>query len=391
MLQSTPGTVIGTVASIQNDSQITLTANAGATTASQTYGREAVPTSGDDVFIGNPVLAGAAVTVTLDVASASVNSLTFTAMALANSLTHAGVNGLTILNAVSLNQPTGAVTISWNINGGSAIVNGGLSIGGVNSTASRIAQIAVTTGALTVSGPLAFASNATAADEVVSVATGTVTLSSPLALNAGTLSMTGTGTINFNGGLSFGGVNAPVFSTVAGSNINIGLNLSATTTLLLNATSNTTFTISSTITPTASITFGNLQIESGCLPLHWEEYNGGGEIGQITVLTFIGGANAVTLTGAAKTIGGSALSTNLPAVVVASGASYTANINTVCTGLTFAPSSAASSLTQGAVVLTVNGTVTINQPTAAAATFVECKRRDRNGQRRRLGSGGTKT
>jgi fibronectin-binding autotransporter adhesin len=240
VLQTAPGTVIGTIASIQNATQLTLTANAGANAAAQTYGRETVPTSADDVIIGNTALA-AAVTVTLDVASATVNSLTFTGMALANSLTHTGANNLTVVNGATINQPTGAATISWNINAGAASVNGGLTIGGPNATASRVAQVAVTTGALSVLGSLSFVSNTNAADEIISVTTGTITLNSALAMNSGTLSMTGAGTLNFNAGLTFGGVNTPVFSTVAASNLNIGGSLTAVTTpLALNATTNTT-------------------------------------------------------------------------------------------------------------------------------------------------------
>jgi len=73
VLQSLPGTVIGTVASIQNATQLTLTANAGANAAAQAYGRQALPTASDDVVIGNTALPGPAVTVTLDVPSATVN------------------------------------------------------------------------------------------------------------------------------------------------------------------------------------------------------------------------------------------------------------------------------------------------------------------------------
>src|SRR3990170_1980419 len=113
VLQTAPGTVIGTISSIQNATQLTLTANAGANAVDQTYGRQAVPTASDDVVIGNTALAATAVTVTLDVASATVNSLTFTSMALANALTHSVVNSLTVTNSVTINQPTGAVTISW--------------------------------------------------------------------------------------------------------------------------------------------------------------------------------------------------------------------------------------------------------------------------------------
>ena len=52
MLQASPGTVRGTVASITNNTSLTLTASASAN-SSGAYGRQAVPTSSDDVNIGN--------------------------------------------------------------------------------------------------------------------------------------------------------------------------------------------------------------------------------------------------------------------------------------------------------------------------------------------------
>ena len=367
VLQTAPGTVIGTIASIQNATQLTLTANAGANAVIQAYGRQAVPTSSDDVVVGNTALVGAAVTVTLDIASATVNSLTFTSMALANALTHAGVNVLTVLNNATVNQPTAAVTMSWNINGGSTTVNGDVLIGGSNSTASRVSQIAVTTGSLSVTGSVTWASNTNSANELISVTTGTVALGNSMALSSGTLSMTGAGTVNFNGGLAYGGVNNPVLSTAAGSNMNIGGNLGATTALTFNGTSNTTFTNTSTVTPTSAVTFGNVQVNpavvvtlAGSVTVSGNWTNNGG--------TLSGGANTVTFSGAAKTIGGTA-STSFPAMFLAAGATYTMNNDNSSTSLTFAASSLASSLAQTAgVTLTVNGNVTINQPTAGVTT-----------------------
>ena len=153
-------------------------------------------------------------------------------------------------------------------------------------------------------GSVTYASNASASTEVISVTTGTITLNSPVTLSSGTLSITGAGTVNFNGGLAFGGANNPVLSTAAGSNLNLGGNLTASTTALtLNAGSNATFINASTITPTAGITFGNLQINpgvnvalAGSVTVGGNWTNNGG--------TFSGGANTVTFSGAAKTIGG---------------------------------------------------------------------------------------
>ena len=289
-------------------------------------------------------------------------------MGFANALTHTGENSLTVMTNVSINQPTAAVTVSWNINTGYAIVNSDILIGGSNITPSRVSRIAVTTGALTVSGSVTYASNTNAANEVISLTTGTITFNSALTLSSGTLSATGAGTMNFNGGFTFGGANTPALSTVAATNINVGGNLTAgTTALTFNATSNVTFTNASIITPTAPVTFGNIQINPGVLvtlagsvTVAGNLTNNGGALS--------GGANAVTFTGATKTIGGTA-NTDLPTVVIASGASYTINTNASCAALTFAASSVASSLTQAAsIVLTVYGDVTVNQPTTGVTT-----------------------
>ncbi len=163
-----------------------------------------------------------------------------------------------------VNQPTAGVTTSWNINAGSAVVNGGISIGGTNTTSSRVAQIAVTTGSLTVMGSVTYASNANSVTEVISVTTGTITFNNALALSSGTLSVTGAGTINVNGGITYGGVNNPIFSTASGSNVNVEGDLSAgTTALTFNAGSNVIFTNVTTITPSSAITFGNVLIRPG--------------------------------------------------------------------------------------------------------------------------------
>jgi hypothetical protein len=302
MLQATPGTVRGTIASITSNTQLTLVANAGAN-ANGAYGRQQVPGSSDDVVIGNTNLAAPAVTITLDAASATVNSFTFTATTVANSLTHSGTNTLTVSNNVTVNQPTAnAITVAWNINGGTGTVNGNVTIGGATATASRVARIAVTTGSLSFAGAVNYTANTSAATEVITVSTGSISFSNALTLSSGTLSVTSTGTINLNGGLSFGSANTPSFSTVANSNINFGGSLTATTTALtFIATSNTTFTANSNITPTAAITFGRLKVNSGVTATL-----AGNVIvaGNLTVDGTLAGAFTTTLSVSATTVAG---------------------------------------------------------------------------------------
>jgi len=346
ILQASPGTVRGTIASITNDTQLILVANAAAN-ANGAYGREQIPGSSDDVVIGNANLASPAVTITLNVASATVNSVTFTATTVANTLTQSGTNALTVSNNVTVNQPTSGVTVAWNINGGTGTVNGNVTLGGADATAGRIARIAVTTGSLSTAGAVNYTANSTAATEVITVSTGSISFSNALTLNSGTLSVTGAGTINFNSGLSFGSANTPSFSTVANSNINFAGNLTATTTALtFIATSNTTFTTNANITPAAAITFGRLKVNAGITATL-----AGNVIvaGNLTVDGTLGGAftttlsvNATTIAGNNGTIAGSL--TTAVAHSVAAGSVLTIQTDFAITA---------------AVTVTNNGTVTI--------------------------------
>lgn len=117
-----------------------------------------------------------------------------------------------------------------------------------------------------------------------------------------------------------GGATAPVFNTASGSTLNFKGSVTATTTTLsLNAGSNSIFTGSGTITPTAAITFGNFQINSGITTTlagnitvagNWTNNSG----------TLSGGVNTVIFSGASKTIGGTG-STDFSNINIATGAS----------------------------------------------------------------------
>src|SRR6185436_836462 len=102
MMNATPGTLMGTVSSIQSNTSLTLTVSATATIATAAYGRQAVPGSADNVEIGNTTVAGAA-NVTLDAASATIASLTFIAHSFPHSLTHTGTNNLNVTGLVTIN------------------------------------------------------------------------------------------------------------------------------------------------------------------------------------------------------------------------------------------------------------------------------------------------
>ena len=249
MLQATPGTVRGTIASITSNTQLTLVANASAN-ANGAYGRQQVPGASDDVVIGNTNLTSPAVAITLDVASATVNSLTFTATGVANSLTHSGTNALSVTNALTLNQPTAAVTVAWNINAGTATVSGLITFAGANATATRVGKIAITTGTLNANAGITFVGSA-AATKVIDMSAGAGTLNLKGALTVPALSSTLTaGTLGsiFN------------YADTAAQTVNF-FTAGAYHNLHLNNTSVSGAALSASIT-TSNVT-GNLRVLSG--------------------------------------------------------------------------------------------------------------------------------
>lgn len=159
MLQTSAGTVRGTVLSIANDTQLTLTAVAGA--ASGAYGRQRIPNLATDVVtIGNPLIADATTTIQYDMPSATtINTININTSSsprtTAQILTHTTTNLLTIQTNAMVNQPGGAATDAWNINAGTASVLGTLTIGSAVNNNARIARVNISTGTLNV-GSLVF-------------------------------------------------------------------------------------------------------------------------------------------------------------------------------------------------------------------------------------------
>ncbi len=187
----------------------------------------------------------------------------------ANTFTINSGDTLTCSGNATINQPSAAVTNNLIING-TCNISGNLSLPGVANNNGYIAEVSVgaSPAALTVTGSTTFGGQNRAANAWITVSTGTITFNSSVTQASGTISFTGAGNINFNGSsapsLSFGGANAPVFTTVAGSNCYFANGLTAATTAFTCIVgSNQTFTGNSTVTPTSAITFGNLVINSG--------------------------------------------------------------------------------------------------------------------------------
>lgn len=172
MLQVTPG-VTYTVTVITNATTITVSPAPGLTTSGG-YGREYVPNAiGDVVTIGNSNLTDATTDINFDMGSATlVNSLDINSSAsprsFAQSVTHSVTNLLTVQTNVTVNQAGANVTDAWNINAGSASVGGNLTIGTAINNNSRIAQVAITTGTLSVNN-LIFNTFSAASNELTAV------------------------------------------------------------------------------------------------------------------------------------------------------------------------------------------------------------------------------
>ncbi|MGQ0827452.1 MAG: T9SS type A sorting domain-containing protein [Bacteroidota bacterium] len=255
--QTAPGTALGTVQSVDNDGQITLTAGATASVAGASFGIRALPGVNDEVNIGNPFIATAAVTVTLDV-DASIYKLIFTRMNYSNSLTHSGANALTLSNNVDLKQPNNANTNTWNIDAGTATVAGNVTIGSNDGTASRIARTNITTGTLSVGTNLVY-SNTTAANSVLNMSgactlnlSGNVTLTNS-ASAYGTFTPGASSTVNYNRTTNTGSPQTVNLTTTAPAVTYANLHLNNTTTVGA--------TISVSIT-TTNVT-GNFRVQSG--------------------------------------------------------------------------------------------------------------------------------
>src|SRR5262245_37017276 len=79
-----------------------------------TWGGAAVPTSADDVVINNGI------TVTVDIANAQCNSITFGATNATGGITISGTNSLAVTNGITIGDLTdNSSGITINVNGGS--------------------------------------------------------------------------------------------------------------------------------------------------------------------------------------------------------------------------------------------------------------------------------
>ena len=344
-----------------------------------------------------------AVTVTCTVnANITVDSLVFNGYTNARTLTLSSGITLTVSGNVNINQPGGTVTNTLAVSSGTCNVSGNLNFIGTTNTASHVAKVSVTSGTFSLSGNVSWMANTLTATEVITVATGTINFASSLTMGtgSGTLSVTGAGTVNFNGttapSFNFGGgATSPSFTTFAGCTLNFENGFTNNSiALTIKAGSNTYFTGSGSITPNAAITFGNVQINSsfndtlnsaagaviiagnftlapGSTFFAKENFevrgnwtNTSGTLSGTTFTVFLNGT-AQILSGSPTTFQTLEIGNTTVSVVVAA---TMANNNT-CSALIFQASSKGRALTlNSGNVLTVTGNLTMNQPSGNSMT-----------------------
>lgn len=204
--------------------------------------------------------------------STTCNNLVLSTTNKNRSLTLAGGVTLTVSGNLTLYQPSRNNRYSTlSVGPGSCTVSGNLIFSGTNSGITRICKVDAGSGSFTLGGNITWMSNNAVATEVITVSTGTVNFTGSVTMGtkSGTIGVTSTGTINFNGtsspSLSFGGATAPVLSTASGSTVNFAKGITVSTNPLTFAVgSNQVFKGTATITPSAAITFGNFQINAAC-------------------------------------------------------------------------------------------------------------------------------
>lgn len=240
------------------------------------------PGAADNVIItGND-------TVTVNVNSAA-NSITFAANTGSTNLTHnAGISLTVGTGGVIINGSTSANRIhSWNINAGSATVNGAVTLNQGSSTA-RIARIVLSSGSLDING------NLTMTNTVGAAATAIVMNIAP---QTATFVISGNFTLsNGLGTLTSGTGSTVTYDSAAAATVATGSAISYRN-LTINKAGGTATTTSAPAAPRAFTVLGNLNVQAGTLDIT-------GVTAAVTGTTTVGGTLAISSTGGTKTFTG---------------------------------------------------------------------------------------
>ena len=165
-------------------------------------------------------------TVTMDVANATVNSLTLNSGATAAVVTISGSNSLTVTGATTINGPTAGVNTKIAINAGTFIANGLITING-GGAGTRNAQLTLDTGVLTIGNGMTFAGTLAQAQFINTSWRPTINLQGgTISGAAGTFTVLAGTTLNATGGTiggayTFGILGVPSGGTLSLSNFAI--------------------------------------------------------------------------------------------------------------------------------------------------------------------------
>lgn len=350
----------------------------------------------DDIVIVTDIGGGGPAVVTIN-SVAACSDLTIGNSANNATLTIAGVNSLAVGDDLMFNTGDDGGTYTLNVNAGALTVadlvttvdatgTKDLNITTGSASFTRAAawtwawdlDVDVTgAGQVIVTAPLTI-SNANATNFDL-LSNGTLTFNGFVTHTNGDITNSGTaGTINFNGGYSLDNTNS-VFTTMAGTTVNFGGSFTVLGGAeVFNATSIAVFNGGApTITPTAAITFGNFQINSGItvtlagnITVAGNWTNNGG--------TLSGGANTVTFapspSGTAMSIGGTSGTAfpnlNIGTAAVDAPISLTGGFTYSCINLTIDDGAAGGATTVNTLthssteVLNVSGNANLIQPVA---------------------------
>jgi hypothetical protein len=178
------GAITRTVASITDNTHLTLTATSNRTGTGKSYTAQVVPRANDNVTISSGF------TVTMDVANAYCTTLIVDGNQAANcSLTLSGTNTLTVAGAVSVNRPANLNVNAGTLNAASLDITGGT---GVN-----VASVTITTGAVNITGNITFGGTIAALQIINFGGNGALSVGGTFEAD-GTLTA-GAGTVIYNG------------------------------------------------------------------------------------------------------------------------------------------------------------------------------------------------
>ena len=281
--------------------------------------------------------------------SSTCSSLTFTNNAAANSFTLGAGVSFTVNGNVTINQATANVVHAFNVNTASATITGNLIFTVTASNSGRTTRVAITTGSLTVNGDITMTNTFLAANSVIDMSGG-----------AGTFYLAGNFTVSTLGTLTPGTTSTFVYNGTGSQTV--------ASTSAINYNALTINKASGTATLGAALAVTNLNLLSGtfasagyALTISGNVLNNGGTMT---------GSPGTTFTGVTKTISGTG-TTDFGTITINNGKTYTMSNTNTCTGLTLVAGGSNTSLTQTSTsTFTVNGNVTVNQPTGTKAKVI---------------------